>query len=922
MNEKNKQYYPSFKKDIPFSLFICFYSTLYEPLENKDIMEKLLYNLLNNKLDCLNALLEHPEFTKFLYFNKKSVHQILYDKEEMINLDFHNEFTNLSYYFYIDLLISDNLDLVNYTYSLDYIKAINKLKNNYKDSQLKQVLLSNIIIKLIYNYKGFSTQNNDDDLISIEEENNNYIKNNIGNISERFKNNKLNKINTIDIYKEILISLIENNTFNDYKSIYNIINQLDLESISITHSMVDELSQHLKVDSNIASRYMISKPEDCLDDKKINFYFILLKYILKYSYYIYTISFLYKSRKNIIKIIKSKINNISFDLFNEDEQEKFDYIIMKITDSEYYYKKYLNYKITEILKYYKEFLFDSKKENINKIEDIIKNKNSNKKEYEEYLQDFNKAEKIIKRAPVIKYMIECKNKEKNEQYLNEYIKEWDNIETLINRNELESIGEEDKLILIKYFNDEKNKEILIKIFNKDIYNELIQENSFSYKIYSNITSREITNNKDKSISCLSNENENSSKISYKIILEEFNKSLLKKPSKELKASKYELLHFIKKTEKQNFSIEYIQELENDYLIFGGTSNNLYIYSHCINELKLGINDYINSFYVENFDKNILNIVTCSKKGLHLIKINLEDKNSSSQFDIKSKALTKYIPLSSEKKEFLLIGEKGVYISHYYPFDKIITKGNSNISSDSYKNGIKINDDLYALTSNEITPNGKNILNIYSIDEKKSKYINKEYSFILSINGLLCMPPEENNIKKNQNKVLLCACKKYRNNKKNGILLVNISDKDIKENFYDTETFEVYCFCPIKYELNQNNKNKDDKIYDYFFVGGYDIKRKKGAIKLYIIKYKLKNNESTIKYIMDIRFENNSLIKISKPISCIIQLKRRNNIVLTSWDGSIYFFTPPNMNFFLDEKKNLRKLKKDIDNYNKKIKNYN
>ena len=65
MNEKNKQYYPSFKKDIPFSLFICFYSTLYEPLENKDIMEKLLYNLLNNKLDCLNALLEHPEFTKF-----------------------------------------------------------------------------------------------------------------------------------------------------------------------------------------------------------------------------------------------------------------------------------------------------------------------------------------------------------------------------------------------------------------------------------------------------------------------------------------------------------------------------------------------------------------------------------------------------------------------------------------------------------------------------------------------------------------------------------------------------------------------------------------------------------------------------------------------------------------------------------------
>jgi len=79
--------------------------------------------------------------------------------------------------------------------------------------------------------------------------------------------NKNNILNTIDIYIEILISLIEN-SFNDYKYTYNLINELDLESISITHSMVDKLSQYLKVDSNIASRYMISEPEDCLDDKK------------------------------------------------------------------------------------------------------------------------------------------------------------------------------------------------------------------------------------------------------------------------------------------------------------------------------------------------------------------------------------------------------------------------------------------------------------------------------------------------------------------------------------------------------------------------------------------------------------------------------------------------------------------------------
>ena len=324
-------------------------------------------------------------------------------------------------------------------------------------------------------------------------------------------------------------------------------------------------------------------------------------------------------------------------------------------------------------------------------------------------------------------------------------------------------------------------------------------------------------------------------------------------------------------------------------------------------MNLKIHDYINSFYVEQFDinKNILNIVTCSKKGLHLFKSNIihsikdEIIPFNQQFDKKSVSLTKYIPMSSEKNDFLLIGEKGVHISHHYPFGKIITNENSDISSNSYKNGIKINDDLYALTSNEITPNGKNILNIYSIQKNESIYNNEKYSFILSINGLLCMPPEENNNKNNQNKVLLCACKKYRNNKKNGILLVNILTRE--ESFKDTETFEVYCFCPIKYELNQKNKNKNEKNYDYFFAGGYDIKRKKGTIKLYKIKYKSKNNKSTIKYITDIRFENNSLKKISKPISCIIQLKRRKNIVLTSWDGSVYFFARPNMEFFLKKK---------------------
>ena len=70
-----------------------------------------------------------------------------------------------------------------------------------------------------------------------------------------------------------------------------------------------------------------------------------------------------------------------------------------------------------------------------------------------------------------------------------------------------------------------------------------------------------------------------------------------------------------------------------------------------------------------------------------------------------------------------------------------------------------------------------------------------------------MPEKNENNKENKHninyKVLLCACKKYIKNQKNGILLVNINEKDSSQNeakisyiFYNTKNFEVYCFCPI------------------------------------------------------------------------------------------------------------------------------
>ena len=57
-------------------------------------------------------------------------------------------------------------------------------------------------------------------------------------------------------------------------------------------------------------------------------------------------------------------------------------------------------ELNEILNYYKNFLFDSKKEQIKNIENIIKNNNGNYN-YDDYLKDKEVAEKMNKRYKII-----------------------------------------------------------------------------------------------------------------------------------------------------------------------------------------------------------------------------------------------------------------------------------------------------------------------------------------------------------------------------------------------------------------------------------------------------------------------------------------------------------------------------------------
>ena len=90
------------------------------------------------------------------------------------------------------------------------------------------------------------------------------------------------------------------------------------------------------------------------------------------------------------------------------------------------------------------------------------------------------------------------------------------------------------------------------------------------------------------------------------------------------------------------------------------------------------------------------------------------------------------------------------------------KNNFNIEEDiAYRSVIQLNEKEIAVSSNAILDGGKDKLIIYDISNKKMQKELEGYSFIISDNGMYLLSPD----------ILLCACKKYLQNQKNGILLI-------------------------------------------------------------------------------------------------------------------------------------------------------
>ena len=176
---------------------------------------------------------------------------------------------------------------------------------------------------------------------------------------------------------------------------------------------------------------------------------------------------------------------------------------------------------------------------------------------------------------------------------------------------------------------------------------------------------------------------------------------------------------------------------------------------------------------------------------------------------------------------------------------------------------------------------------------------------------------------NDKKIILCACTSYSSHTKNGILFIDYNTDEngnSKTIFYDTKDFQVFCFCPIKEPessaKNEINEQSDHlKVTEYFFVGGFDKKRREGRIKLY--KLDIENartkNVNGIIFLQDIEIDKTKIDISTKSkneknknvnkgfqgfkgaISSMIQSTMTKEILVSCYDGKIFQLSKPNLN---------------------------
>ena len=353
---------------------------------------------------------------------------------------------------------------------------------------------------------------------------------------------------------------------------------------------------------------------------------------------------------------------------------------------------------------------------------------------------------------------------------------------------------------------------------------------------------------------------------------------------------------IHQDKKTVVTAEFIIELSNHYYMSGGTDNKLKLYDKEFNEKKdvlIDIKEWTYNICEKKYNEgdknkkgNLIEIITCSNKEIIVISLNFKNGHleaQSQKYELPSMTCVNCVQINYNN--YVIIG---LYNAYYFTdlFDSEKSTHMAIINKVTYRDAIKINDDIIAMTSNKVGIEGEDNLILYNISSKsKKKYSErggKTYSFTYKTNCLAIMGRDE------KEKILLCGCKKYFPEQENGILLFNPIlefENKRKDNFYNTENFEVYCFCPI-FDEDKNNNKYEEKT-DYFLVGGFDNDKEEGVIKIFKLLY----DKTDIEFIQDIEFlKNKEFDGFKGPISSLIQSKLRGNILATCYDGKVHLLS--------------------------------
>ena len=289
-----------------------------------DINKKDSYN--DNPFELLISECSKKEKEKIIKIKKEKIFDFYYiykkvidDKilipddilrrEIIIDQNFEINFHN----YLILAFLLDGYYIINYIYDKKMIDEFNKIENKGEFNFLIRVKIIQILIKY---YKDIPEQY---EITDIEKKNlNDIMQNYLDRLSSDEFKNKLKKYKLEYTRKDIFNSKLEdiyiNIVFNvllksecNEDNIKKFINEIDLENIPLTKSMLQKMINFYKSEEVNKS---INSDEN--KEKIINFYYYFCKYILKKNYYIiYQNEFSFELKEKIKSIIFKENQNLS-----------------------------------------------------------------------------------------------------------------------------------------------------------------------------------------------------------------------------------------------------------------------------------------------------------------------------------------------------------------------------------------------------------------------------------------------------------------------------------------------------------------------------------------------------------------------------------------------------------------------------------